>query len=211
METQTSVSTVAGPGVRAGVHAMSRTAAGIALATIATAFAALTWNGGTHQPRPAPSTAATSAAAQAYAGFFERRWPRLVRLEVASDTACFAHPTLVHRRRRSAPADINQRLRVASCEAALRREDRAARGFLDDLSRYPVPSAFASATTRFASAVRENLRLNVQMAADLARGDVARYNDDVRTRMPPLICIGPINHLIGAHKPPLPQAVLTNC
>jgi hypothetical protein len=192
---------------------MSQSMVGIAIVTLATALAALTWPSGTpRQARPAKFTA-TPTETQAYAEFFMHRWPLLVRLAAASDTRCFAHPTLIHRRQRSAPADVNQPLHLGSCLAALRREDRATHSFLGDLSGQPVGNELATTTTRFAPAVRANLLLNTQLAADLARGDVARYNRDVRTHMPPRICIGPINHLIGSDKPSqqLPQWIFTNC
>lgn len=197
----------------AAVRSMSRLTAGAAVVMAATAFATLTWpSGGPYQTKPA-RLQATPTIAQAYAGFFRQRWPRLVRLAAASDTRCFAHPTQLHRRRRSAPADVNQQLRVGGCLTALRREDRATRRFLNDLARQQIPNAFATATTRFASAVRANLLLNTALAGDLANGDVSGYNDTVRRRMPPPICIGPINYLIGATElsQQLPQAILTNC
>jgi hypothetical protein len=192
---------------------MSQLLVGIAVVTIAAALAALTWpSGNPRQGRPAKFSA-TPTETQAYAGFFVHRWPLLVRLSAASDTLCFAHPTVLHRRQRSAPADVNQPLHLGSCLAALRREDRATRSFLGDLSGQPVANQLATTTSRFASAVRATVLLNTQLAADLARGDVAQYNRDVRKHMPPRICIGPINHLIGLDKPSqqLPQAIFTNC
>jgi hypothetical protein len=206
------MSTIAWPR-RDSVHAMSWLMVGITIVTLAAALAALTWpSGNPRQARPAKFTA-TPTETQAYADFFMRRWPLLVRLAAASDTLCFTHPTLIHRRQRSAPVDVNQPLHLGSCLAALRREDRATRSFLGDLSGQPVANEFATTTTRFASAVRANLLINMQLAADLSRGDVARYNRDVRSHMPPRICIGPINHLIGSGKPSqqLPQAIFTNC
>jgi hypothetical protein len=206
------MSTVAWP-LGAAVRSMSRLTAGVAAVTVATALATLTWpNGGIHQTEP-DRLKATPTTDRAYAGFLRQRWPRLVALAAASDTRCFAHPTQDHRRRRSAPTDINQQLRVGACLTALRREDRVTRRFLDDLARQQPPNAFSTATTRFASAVRANLLLNTRLVADLTNGDVTVYNDTVRMRMPPAICIGPINHLIGATEPSqqLPQAILTNC
>jgi hypothetical protein len=204
------MSTIAWPR-RDPVDAMSQLMVGIAVVTLATALAALTWPSG--NPRQALPAKFTATPSETQAGFFMHRWPLLVSLAAASDTRCFAHPTLIHRRQRSAPADVNQPLHPGSCLAALRREDRATRRFLGDLSGQPVANDLATTTTRFASAVRANLLLNTQLAADLASGDVARYNREVRTHMPPRICIGPINRLIGSDKPSqrLPQAIFTNC